>query len=42
MIYTRSTPLYPAEVLADGDRVRLIRKRERYRDVVRTRDVKGG
>ncbi len=32
----------PAEVLADGDRVRLIRQRESYRDVVRTRDVKGG
>jgi diaminopimelate decarboxylase len=32
----------PAEVLVDGDRARLVRKRESYRDVVRTRDVKGG
>ncbi len=30
----------PAEVLVDGDDWRLVRERERYRDVVRRRDVK--
>lgn len=29
----------PSEVLIDGDDVRLVRKRERYRDVVRKRDL---
>ena len=30
----------PAEVLVDGDAMRLIRARERYRDVVRARDLR--